>query len=109
MAGALRDAAQSSGAKAPAKDHSYEIRALKEDHQHLRLLNQALWELLREKLGLTDADLEQKALEIDLRDGVQDGKMTETGLRCPRCGRVSSSKHGRCLYCGVEFEKPIMG
>ncbi len=75
----------------------------------LSLLNQALWELARERLNLTDADLEKKIAEVDLRDGVQDGAMTNGPVKCPQCGRVSNSKHWKCLYCGLEFEKPIMG
>ncbi|GMW00980.1 MAG: hypothetical protein AMXMBFR84_21170 [Candidatus Hydrogenedentota bacterium] len=86
-----------------------QMRELQHQVQRLMLLNQALWELLREKLNVTDAELEQKAAEIDLRDGVQDGRLTEVGMRCPSCNRVSNSKHWKCLYCGQEFERPIMG
>jgi len=75
----------------------------------LSLLNQALWELIRDRLKLSDADLERIAREIDLRDGVEDGKITDVAMKCPNCGRVSNSKHYRCLYCGLQFEKPVMG
>lgn len=85
------------------------LKELTHQIQRLMLLNQALWELVRERLNLTDADLERVAQDVDLRDGVADGRMTETALRCPKCGRVSSSKHWKCLYCGVEFEKPVIG
>jgi len=85
------------------------LRELEHDIQRLQLLNQALWELIRERTNLTDADFEQKAHEIDMRDGVADGRMTETALTCPSCGRVSSSKHWKCLYCGQEYQKPVMG
>jgi len=90
------------------KDFTPEIRDLQHQVQRLQLLNQALWELLRNKLSLTDDELAGKAHEVDMRDGVADGKMTETPLKCPTCGRVSSSKHWRCLYCGQQFQKPIM-
>lgn len=86
-----------------------QLRDLEHEVQRLKLLNQALWELVREKAGWRDADLEQKAQEIDLRDGVEDGRISHAPLRCPRCGRISSSKHWKCLYCGLEFEKPVMG
>jgi aspartate carbamoyltransferase regulatory subunit len=103
-------------------DHSQELAAAREqvatmgsrmrDLEHeisrLSLLNQALWELIRERLNVTDADLEQKAREVDLRDGVEDGCITNTAVQCPRCGRISNSKHYKCLYCGQEFEKPAM-
>ena len=69
------------------------------EHQIGRLLlfNQALWELLRDRLDVTDADLESKIHEVDIRDGVEDGELTTTALKCPTCGRISSSKHWKCL------------
>jgi len=87
----------------------HEVRDLREQICKMALMNQALWELLRNRLQLTDDDLANMAQEIDLRDGVADGKMSDTALRCPQCGRVSNSRHWKCLYCGLEFEKPAMG
>jgi hypothetical protein len=87
------------------------VRLREVDHEieRLKLLNQALWELLRARLDLKDADLEKVIREVDLRDGAEDGRMTTTALKCPTCGRVSSSKHWKCLYCGQQFEKPVTG
>lgn len=84
------------------------VEDLENNVARLSLLNQALWELLRDRLKLSDADLEQMAREIDLRDGVEDGKITNVAVKCPQCGRVSNSKHYKCLYCGLQFEKPVM-
>jgi hypothetical protein len=85
------------------------IRELQHQVQRLSLLNQALWELLQERTGLTDRDLEAKAEEVDLRDGKPDGKISEVAVRCPTCQRVCNSKHEKCLYCGTLFQKPIFG
>ena len=90
-------------------DVTLQIRDLEHEVQRLMLKNQALWELVRDRLKLTDSDLDRKSEEIDLRDGVKDDQVTITPLKCPTCGRVSSSKHWKCLYCGQEFEKPAMG
>ena len=86
-----------------------ELREIREQIGKLALMNQALWELLCQRLQLTDDDLAKIAQEIDLRDGVADGKMTESPVRCPQCGRISNSRHWKCLYCGLQFEKPAMG
>lgn len=101
---------QTAAGRTPS-DHALQMKVRDMNHQiqRLALMNQALWELLRDRLHATDAELEQYVEAIDLRDGVADGKMTVTALKCPKCGRVSSSKHWKCLYCGVEFQKPIMG
>ncbi len=85
------------------------LTELEDEIQRMKLMNQALWELLQERARFTDADLEAKVEEIDLRDGVADGKMTQRAMRCPQCNRVSSTRHWRCIYCGLEFERPVMG
>ncbi|HNR32363.1 MAG TPA: hypothetical protein PKI11_15835 [Candidatus Hydrogenedentes bacterium] len=85
------------------------LRDMQDEVDRLCLLNQALWELLRDRLGVTDADLERVAYEVDMRDGKADGKITAHAVRCPTCGRVSNSKHAKCLYCGQLFEKPMFG
>ncbi len=85
------------------------VRDLEHEVDRLKLMNQALWELLRDKLKVSDAELVKRVSEIDLRDGVADGRMTDVALKCPTCSRVSSSRHWKCLYCGQEFEKPVMG
>jgi hypothetical protein len=95
--------------RAQAEDARARVRDLEHEVGRLKLLNQALWELLREKMGVTDAELEARVTEVDLRDGIKDGRMSDVALKCPTCSRVSSSKHWKCLYCGQEFEKPVMG
>lgn len=91
------------------KTESLQMRVKELEHRvsRLSLLNQALWELLTPRLNLTEAELQQKISEIDLRDGVEDGGITEIPLQCPNCGRISNSRHWKCLYCGQEFERPV--
>lgn len=93
----------------PRRDVALDVRDLRHEIARLQLMNQALWELIQGRLNISEAELEHKANEIDLRDGVQDQAITVTPLKCPACGRVSSSRHWKCLYCGQEFEKPALG
>jgi len=83
------------------------LRDLEHEVARLTLLNQALWELLRDRCQLNDEVFERKITEVDLRDGIQDGQVTHGPLQCPKCGRISNSRHWRCLYCGLQFEKPV--
>lgn len=85
------------------------IRDLEDQMGRLQLLNQALWEVLSEKAGISEEEFLARVKDIDLRDGQEDGKMSHKALKCPRCQRVSSSKHWRCLYCNTKFKRPIMG
>lgn len=109
MAASGASSAQSSRAESMAIQSKAQAKAVEHQVQRLSLLNQALWEILRDRLQMTDADLERVAQEIDMRDGRADGKISGTPVKCPNCGRVSNSKHYRCMYCSLEFEKPLFG
>jgi len=78
-----------------------DTRALKERFEELALACAAMWSLLEEKTSLTQEDLFAKIREIDLKDGVADGKMTRTVKNCPACGRTMSARHKKCFYCGA--------
>ena len=95
----------------PRTDHVLQgkVSELMRKVYRLELLNQALWKLARDRLSLTEEELEAKTKEIDLRDGVADGRISEVPLKCPSCGRVSSSRFWKCLYCGLEFERNVLG
>ena len=66
----------------------------------------AMWELLKDKAGLTDADLDAKVQEIDMRDGRLDGQdLTQTVLlTCRQCGRTILSGQSQCSWCGAQAE-----
>lgn len=82
---------------------SAEVRRLESRADRLALVCQALWELLRERTDLTDSDLIKRVHEVDLRDGVADGRMTPMPVVCPACQRQSTSKRDECLYCGARL------
>jgi len=70
----------------------------------LALICRAMFELLQQSTGLSEEQLTKKILEIDLRDGQADGRMTPRGKVCPKCGATMSPKFGRCLFCGYRDE-----
>lgn len=87
-------------AQSKADQTKQTIRQLEDRIDALQLKCQAMWEILRHVADITDHDIEAKILEIDGRDGVQDGKMTATVRQCIACSRPVGRRHSYCLYCG---------
>lgn len=96
---------EASQAKRKADMAAESVRQLQSRIERLSMVCQAMWELLRERAKLTDEDVIKKMQQIDLRDGVADGKMTRQTLVCPECGRNVSSRREQCLYCGTWLAK----
>ena len=83
-----------------------DVRALERQMDRLSLACQAMWELIRDHTSLTEADLDKKILEIDLRDGKADGKIAAVVLECPACGAKTNSKRTTCIMCGAPLHSP---
>jgi hypothetical protein len=75
------------------------------DVEKLFMLTEALWTILKEKHGCTDAELVQRVQEIDMRDGKLDGKVAKVKPDCPKCSRKLMGKRPVCLYCGAEVAR----
>jgi hypothetical protein len=76
---------------------------LDEKVNRLALICRAMFELM-EASGVTEEQLKAKILEIDLRDGQADGRVSPQPRRCPKCGAMMSPRFGRCLFCGYRDE-----
>ncbi|MES2983072.1 MAG: hypothetical protein V4727_12225 [Verrucomicrobiota bacterium] len=88
-------------AKSKADRHGNDIDNMKRHVERLSLASQAMWELLKDRAALTEAELETKMLEIDARDGRIDGKMGTAPISCPSCGRMTGSTRDTCVMCGA--------
>jgi len=71
--------------------------------EHLTLLCQSMWEVLREQTGLSDSELRAKVTEVDIRDGKVDGKINQQIFACPRCGKNCNSTNKICIMCGEDL------
>ncbi|MFH1741580.1 MAG: hypothetical protein ABIH23_21445 [bacterium] len=99
ITGAGRKATQASEQVAYVSSHVHELEARIDK---LTLISMALWSLLQQVSDLTEEDLIERVKEIDLSDGVLDGKVRQPAVKCPQCNRTMSQKHRRCLYCGYD-------
>ena len=102
IVGARQDA---SSAKNKADRMEFELSALSRKVERLSLASQALWELLRDHTDFQEEHILAKMQEIDLRDGKADGRIGQTAVVCPQCGRQGSSVRTGCLYCGTEIPR----
>lgn len=70
--------------------------------ERLLLLTDAMWELLGERLGVSEAELAAKVAEIDGRDGSVDGRRVRPARPCDECGAAVPKDRATCLFCGHE-------
>jgi hypothetical protein len=78
-----------------------QLAEAKERMDRLVLVVHAMWTLVSEKTGLTEAELLQRINDLDAADGVIDGRVVRPPMRCS-CGAMVSRKMHRCLFCGKE-------
>jgi len=87
--------------RSKAAEAKRDVQDLDNRVDKLTLACMAMWELLKEKTGLTEEDLMERIRQIDLSDGRADGKVQKQISRCPKCDHVMSARHQKCMYCGA--------
>lgn len=99
--------AEQTAEKALSKADRYaaDIADVRRQVDRLTLACQAMWELIRDRTGLTEEDIEAKILEIDARDGSVDGKISTKSVNCTSCGRPTNSRRGSCVMCGAPIKR----
>ncbi|HET9447303.1 MAG TPA: hypothetical protein VFO35_13640 [Steroidobacteraceae bacterium] len=72
-------------------------------HEQLKLVTLALWRLLKDRVGLSEAELRRYVESTDLLDGEADGKvdLTRELVKCARCSRSVLNTAIVCPYCGA--------
>ena len=66
----------------------------------LILVVDGMWSLL-EDAGYTDEQLREKIQEIDLADGIEDGKRTKLAAQCAGCDAKVAPGLASCQFCGT--------
>jgi len=72
-----------------------------DDILRLVMITQAMFELLHERLGITQDDLLTRIREIDARDGAVDGRLTAAPRDCPACQAKVPADRDTCQFCGA--------
>lgn len=77
-----------------------EVEHLQTKLDRLKLVTRALWEIVRDNTSISEAMLEAKVKEIDLRSGAADGRDQRRITKCQKCGRTIQRGQDTCQYCG---------
>lgn len=101
---AVSDAAR---AKSKTKSMERDVRVLEANLAKTLMICETLWEMIRDQHGLTEKDLHNKLYEVDMRDGVLDGKNQRKSVDCPDCGHTVSPRHPACIYCGKVIDVSV--
>ena len=92
---------EAAGARSEAASAQREARELADRVERLTLVCSALWELLKEKTGVTEEELVTRVAILDAQDGVADGKRNQKVRKCPKCARTMAARVSKCMYCGT--------
>jgi len=96
LAGAMAAEARTQASSAASK-----VAALEEDVNHLLMIVESLWDILKKQHSFDDSELLNRVAEIDMRDGKLDGKTKKAAVPdCRHCGRKMMGRKPICIYCG---------
>ena len=107
--GAHAAASDARSARRTASDAQLDVRELEARCDRALLICEALWTILRDKLGVPEDELVNRVNEIDLSDGALDGKVRRKAVQCAKCGRTVARRFEKCIYCGRPIEKDTFG
>lgn len=80
------------------------VRSVERRIEALEMSCGALWELLKQKHGYTDAELIEAIHKIDGADGQMDGRVSNTAQVCPNCGhKLLTRASPKCSWCGTDL------
>lgn len=93
-----------SAAIADGTIHTNRIEDLNERIDEMALILRGIWALLEDG-GVTTEQLMAKLEELDLEDGIADGRMRQAPVDCPSCDSKVAPGLSKCQFCGTEIDR----
>jgi hypothetical protein len=103
---ASRAASLTRAAAGSAGSTAGEFHDVNERVDRLILVVDAMWSLLKDS-GWTDEQLRERLKQIDLVDGVEDGRRTPQPSRCAKCDSMVEVGRSTCAFCGVAISGQV--
>ena len=76
-----------------------QVTDLEREVEHLSIVTEAMWVLLKDMGGLSNELLDEKMK--DVIQSKNSNKLKRVG--CKKCARIVTAAHGKCIYCGGEL------
>jgi hypothetical protein len=89
-------------AQSAANTAKADVREMGRRIDKLTMIVEGLWVFLQREHGYTEAQLVEMVTEIDLRDGLLDGRVKRQPRDCEECGKVIGADKAVCMWCGAE-------
>lgn len=89
-------------AQSAANDAKFDVQELDRRVDKLTMIVEALWSFLQREHGYSEQELIDVVTEIDLRDGLLDGKVKRLPRDCAECGKVIGADRSNCMWCGYD-------
>ena len=81
-----------------------QMEQLQTEIDQLSLVCQAMWTLIQDNLDISESELKERIVALDMLDGVLDGKMGAVKMKCPECDATMNNKIKHCMFCGYQPE-----
>ena len=82
-----------------------EIQDIEQRLARLELICEAMWDMLRDELKLSEAELQARIAELDMSDGKANGRVDKGVLHCPQCRKANARRHEYCIWCGAALRR----
>jgi hypothetical protein len=83
-----------------SKDARKEISQLRGRVEHLKHVTRAMWSILSERVGVTQAELSAEVEKLEAAE-----REPAVAEKCVKCSRTLQQGSGFCIYCGAEVQK----
>jgi hypothetical protein len=93
--------AETSRLKTAAEKEADRVYELNRRVTQLAMISAALWELLKQKTDLSEADLRRTLDELNASGITPPGAAPPHHVYCPSCHHSISPTVNKCLYCGA--------
>jgi|GEM_PF-2315844 len=82
------------------------VLELEEQLNKLLIVNAALYDVIKEKLNVTDDDISRRITIFNDKNPLQDQQRIDQQVRkCRKCGKNLIQRRSICVYCGADNDK----